>query len=676
MQKQSRQQPRYQTRFGVSQTRKALHIVRALVPASLLMVLAACGMAQAAAPQGGWGAQWSPDGARIAFLSQRVGEPANLWVTSRSGGDARPLTVLGTRAFHWGVDSNTLYALTWRAGRLDWYRLGAKDGTAQRAWPWLPEAALDPTPSPDGRLNAYVLPAKEWHELWIVRADGKEAEKVSTHLRIQRPFWSPDGQRLAFEIASPHTAEWQTQVWIYALAKKDITRLRGMGTSAGAWSPDSKQLAVSLAMPPYAYSLGVCDVETQKSRALKKMLHTGQGVAWSPDGKMLGITTQGGGGTQITLLQITGTVTRRIGDAKILARFPQWSPDGKYVLFEGMDKGKSYTGEVWVAQVDGDEVQRLTPSAAADWAPVPSPDGKRVAFLTTRGHKAEAWVADADGRKPQRLADADTVSRLVWAPDGKSLLVLRKSGSVAVRFGAAPTTQDLKMQAALPTASWSPDGRKILYTGVEKGRTALMVHNVAGNTGRALLGGVSEKTPGDRHGAWDAQAKQVAFVRGAEVWVAAGDGKNPRRLAALAGDDLDIADVRWAPGGDRVLVTLTRYARASASWEMRAVDARGKVRVVVSEQVRSDFSAQHASCTSAPSWMAGGDVLFTSDRAGLPQAWRIRPAGGKPAVLLGATATYPALLPGGRLLFVGAGDGKTAIRVADTRTGAAGPWLK
>jgi tetratricopeptide (TPR) repeat protein len=75
----------------------------------------------------------------------------------------------------------------------------------------------------------------------------------------------------------------------------------------------------------------------------------------------------------------------------------------------------------------------LIPPGAADWHdPVVSPDGKRLAVVSNRGHEAahpgrwRVWVLDLPGGEPKAVSPAaEQVEGLCWAPEGKSLLYAR-----------------------------------------------------------------------------------------------------------------------------------------------------------------------------------------------------------------------------------------------------------
>jgi len=101
---------------------------------------------------------------------------------------------------------------------------------------------------------------------------------------------------------------------------------------------------------------------------------------------------------------------------------PRLAPDGKTVAFvvTVMDleanKGDS---DIWLVPSRGGETRRLTANPAADFSPRWSPDGKRIAFISTRSGSPQIWMIDPGGGEPWRLTDMPAgVSGLIWSPAG------------------------------------------------------------------------------------------------------------------------------------------------------------------------------------------------------------------------------------------------------------------
>ncbi|MET0625288.1 MAG: DPP IV N-terminal domain-containing protein [Pyrinomonadaceae bacterium] len=128
----------------------------------------------------------------------------------------------------------------------------------------------------------------------------------------------------------------------------------------------------------------------------------------------------------------------------------------------------SYLGDVWVADEDGRNVQRLTVNRARDVYPRFSPDGKWVAFSSDRNGNLDVYLIPAAGGTVKQLTSHsgdDTV--LNWSPDGRSILFSSNRGehflpllyTVSVDGGMAVSAgADSGVQA-----SFSPDGRRLAY---------------------------------------------------------------------------------------------------------------------------------------------------------------------------------------------------------------------
>jgi dipeptidyl aminopeptidase/acylaminoacyl peptidase len=113
---------------------------------------------------------------------------------------------------------------------------------------------------------------------------------------------------------------------------------------------------------------------------------------------------------------------RRVSD-------PQLSPDGRYVAYVVTDvslEKNRRVGHLWVVPVAGGEPVALVPDDKPDTTPRWSPDGKTLAFLSTRDDGSQVWAVDmSQGRalgKPRQVTTLATeVSSFTWSPDGRWL---------------------------------------------------------------------------------------------------------------------------------------------------------------------------------------------------------------------------------------------------------------
>src|SRR5437879_2079755 len=108
---------------------------------------------------------------------------------------------------------------------------------------------------------------------------------------------------------------------------------------------------------------------------------------------------------------------------------PQLSPDGKWVAYTVTRyslKENHGTTRIWLADVAGATSRQLTAGPGSDRQPRWSPDGRTLAFVSTRESGAQLWLlpVGAAGGEARRVSSvADGVSDPVWLPDGTGVLV-------------------------------------------------------------------------------------------------------------------------------------------------------------------------------------------------------------------------------------------------------------
>jgi TolB protein len=135
--------------------------------------------------------------------------------------------------------------------------------------------------------------------------------------------------------------------------------------------------------------------------------------------------------------------------------------------------------------LQGGDLRYLTSHSDAidDW-PAPSPDGRRLAFASSRDGDFEIYVADADGGNPRRLTHSPRLDiRPTWSPDGRRLAftsmrdgnyevyVIGSDGSGLRRITNHPERDDFPQ--------WHPDGRRLLTISERAGQFDLYLWNIA-----------------------------------------------------------------------------------------------------------------------------------------------------------------------------------------------------
>jgi Tol biopolymer transport system component len=144
---------------------------------------------------------------------------------------------------------------------------------------------------------------------------------------------------------------------------------------------------------------------------------------------------------------------------------PQFSPDGKKIAFQSSRSGSL---EIWVCDADGPNAVQLTSFGGPDvTTPRWSPDGRRIAFDSNAAGEFDIYVVGADGGKPQRMTtDKANDGNPSWSQDGRWIYFdSARTGQQQVwkmpaNGGAA--VQVTKDGGYAPLES--PDGKFLYYT--------------------------------------------------------------------------------------------------------------------------------------------------------------------------------------------------------------------
>jgi len=152
-------------------------------------------------------------------------------------------------------------------------------------------------------------------------------------------------------------------------------------------------------------------------------------------------------------------------------RRPAFPPDGSRVLFS-IPSGNGHA--IVSVNTQGQDRKTLTEGGLNNWPNV-SPDGKRVAFCSSRDGSFDLYTIGTDGSKLARLLTTPGADfRPSWSPDGKQivftsnadgnydLFVVRADGTGLRRLTTSPERDDY--------AAWHPDGKRIVFVGERDGK--------------------------------------------------------------------------------------------------------------------------------------------------------------------------------------------------------------
>jgi dipeptidyl aminopeptidase/acylaminoacyl peptidase len=303
----------------------------------------------------------------------------------------------------------------------------------------------DPQISPDGQWVAYVVSTVDVKEdktnshIWMVSFDGKSDRQMTYSQESETsPRWSPDGKYLSFTSSRPGKAK-GNQVWLLDRSGGEavqLTELKGR-LQGYEWSPDSKRLALVVGDPdPEAEAAAAAQESGGKPKPPKpiaidryKYKQDGQGYLLS------------GRHSYVYLFDIETKKLDRLTTGKWDEAAPSWSPDGTRIAFmssHAADPDRDPSSQIFVAEAKPGAVEKqLTPASSRGGRARPewSSDGKWITFLEGDEKKYGAYnmnhlamVASDGSSGPMRVKAVGALDRGVSAPrfstDGKSISFL------------------------------------------------------------------------------------------------------------------------------------------------------------------------------------------------------------------------------------------------------------
>jgi TolB protein len=158
---------------------------------------------------------------------------------------------------------------------------------------------------------------------------------------------------------------------------------------------------------------------------------------------------------------------------------PNWSADGQWIVYTGERGGQS---DIWRVHPDGTGAEQLTTDPAFDDQGALSPDGRTLAFMSTRGSgTANLWLLDLSAKKYTPLTSGQPGNfRPAWSPDGAWIAfssdrdtvpgvfpgqweVLQSTGVYIIRPDGSGLRRVTKTGVVAGSPAWSQDGKRILY---------------------------------------------------------------------------------------------------------------------------------------------------------------------------------------------------------------------
>lgn len=250
--------------------------------------------------------------------------------------------------------------------------------------------------------------------LFVADQDGENEHKVmESGDPIMSPAWSPDSRRLAYVSFEGS----KSSIFIQTLRtgnRIQVSNKPGIN-GAPAFSPDGRQLVVTLGGVDGNLDIHVLDINTKQTRRLTTHRAIDTEGSWSPDGRYIYFTSDRSGGPQIYRVPVSGGSPERITFEGSYNARPRLSPDGTRLAMVHLFQGNY---RIAVMEMDRDRKDLLILSAGQqDESPSFAPNSDTLIYATRTSRNGVLETVTADGLIRQRLASVSgDVREPVWSP--------------------------------------------------------------------------------------------------------------------------------------------------------------------------------------------------------------------------------------------------------------------
>ena len=513
-----------------------------------------------------------------------------------------------------------------------------------------PANESDPAIAPDGQRFAYVVAdsTSQQFDLYLSRPGGSVERLTDTAADERVPAWSADGRRLAFVRASggrcdimirqlddaterrvadclsrheprmawtadgaalivssadngPHAASRLMRVPLaggtpFALT---VPPAGALGDHSPAVSPDGRSVAFIRQSTGMSADVYVVPIAGGSARRLTFDQSDLTGVDWMARGRALVFSSDRAGGYSLWRIPSEGGRPQLVAGGAARLKHPTAARAIERVAYESWN----YEINIWRMK-QGDQGENAVIATSELWNLYPqiSPDGTRLAYVSTQSGSHELWVASGDGSNRRQLTDFGSevgaaasgtgVRAPRWSPDSRRLVfAAQRHGRVDLYMAdvesntlTALTADDL-IEAA---PSWAADGNRLYYSVRGGDESNIFVRDAAAGAPPAIAirGGVAAQTGADgalyftradEPGLWRQASMASPAVRVTDAvptgdalgWFTAPDGLY---FVNATGRDVVLYRAASSGGAAEAVMTLPQY-----SWPGFSIGGDGSV---------------------------------------------------------------------------------------------------
>jgi len=461
--------------------------------------------------------EWSPDGTRIVFISDR-------------DGDGDPDTIEDFEIYTMNADGSDVSRLT-------------DNNTYDNLPSW----------SPDGTRIVFNTQRDGNVEIYTMNADGSDPFRLTDHpARDWGPSWSPDGTRIVFFSDrdgddDPDTNDFE----IYTMNADDggdrrrLTNTTGVNNSHPNWSPDGNNIAFA---SDRAGNSEIYVMRADGNNVVRVTNNTGSDhePSWSSDGTRITFESYRSGNDEIYTINADGSgALMRLTEDPASDGRPSWS---RKAVESVTSRSRNSASEL-IAFRSGDSIYTVNPDDPSTVneivqgeRPAWSPDRTRIVFQS-----GGVKLVNVEEDNPEPLSIGSSGFDPTWSPDGTQIAFSRGDATIFISnadgSNASPDTVSVQ-DSRIYKLHWSPDRAKFVYQDrIDNGH--LCVVDISGENRRCT------SATGKNEPEWSPDGSRIAYEENNAIYVVNADTlSSPTNLVSGRFPT-------WAPDGNRIAFTST-----------------------------------------------------------------------------------------------------------------------
>ena len=252
----------------------------------------------------------------------------------------------------------------------------------------------------DGERMGGTIEQRSIKEVYVADYDGFRPSRVTVRGSLNlAPAWSPDSRAIVYQSHQSGFVDIYVQK-LYEVQVQLGRPARGTDRAQNflpAWSPDGTRIAYASSRDGN-WEIYIVTVDGTDMRRLTSHPSDDSAPAWSPNGTQIAFTSDRGGSNQIYIMSADGGPATKMTSEARKADRPTWALD--FIAYSAEVPGGV---EIKKVNVGTRDVVQLTDGPGSNESPTVSPNGRHIAFVTTRWGKEHIAVMDADGKNVRQI---------------------------------------------------------------------------------------------------------------------------------------------------------------------------------------------------------------------------------------------------------------------------------